>query len=283
MGFNEHKQPFWDASSECYDPLADYYDTLRGIVGLPAPQFYQDLITDRTWSVLELGCGTGIITQALANRMLEQHAGLGGVRVVGIDASAEMLRIAAARDDRIEWIKDDMREPSVEGQFDLVVCCYHTLQYILTEEDIIRVFNAVRLLLQPWGMFAFDIYQPNFDYLSIPRTDHLVRSTIDAEGRSLELREDASYDSASRVLQLDWRLLRKQSCGSVILVRMRQYVGQYTAADVDRLLKRAGLTALARFGDVDRSPYTARSKEQVVICGCRSEGGRNSLKGPSAL
>jgi hypothetical protein len=113
-------------------------------------------------------------------------------------------------------------------------------------------------------------------------TQHFSRC-VDAEGRSLELREDASYDSASRVLQLDWRLLRKQSCGSVILVRMRQYVGQYTAADVDRLLKRAGLTALARFGDVDRSPYTARSKEQVVICGCRSEGGRNSLKGPSAL
>jgi SAM-dependent methyltransferase len=91
MGFNEHKQPFWDASSECYDPLADYYDTLRGIVGLPAPQFYQDPITDRTWSVLELGCGTGIITQALANRMLEQHAGLGGVRVVGIDCRTDKV------------------------------------------------------------------------------------------------------------------------------------------------------------------------------------------------
>ena len=125
--------------------------------------------------VLELGCGTGIITQALANRMLEQHAGLGGVRVVGVDASAEMLRIAAARNDRIEWIKDDMREPSVEGRFDLVVCCYHTLQYMLTEEDMIRVFNSVRLLLRPCGVFAFDIYQPNFDYLSIPRTDHLIR------------------------------------------------------------------------------------------------------------
>ena len=101
MALNEYKQPFWDASSECYDPLADYYDTLLGIVGLPVPRFYEDLITDRTWSVLELGCGTGIITQALANRIQEQHAGLAGVRVVGIDASAEMLRIAAARDDRI--------------------------------------------------------------------------------------------------------------------------------------------------------------------------------------
>ena len=51
-----------------------------------------------------------------------------------------------------------MRDPSVEDQFDFIVCCYHTLQYMLTEEDIIRVFNAVRLLLQPCGMFAFDIF-----------------------------------------------------------------------------------------------------------------------------
>ena len=166
-----------------------------------------------------------------------------------------------------------MRDPSVEDQFDFIVCCYHTLQYMLTEEDIIRVFNAVRLLLQLCGMFAFDIYQP-----SIPQTDHLIRSTIDAEGRSLELREDASYDFASRVLQLDWRLLHKQSRGSVILARMRQYVGQYTAADVNRLLKRAGLTVLARFGDVDRSPFTARSKEQIVMCERRTEAGRNSFK-----
>src|SRR6266404_3242408 len=104
MALNEHKQPFWDSSSECYDPLADYYDILRDIVQLPAPRFYQDLITDRTRSVLELGCGTGIITMALADRLLEQHAGVAGVRIVGIDASAEMLRIAAARDNRIEWI-----------------------------------------------------------------------------------------------------------------------------------------------------------------------------------
>ena len=69
MALNEYKQPFWDASSECYDPLADYYDTLLGIVGLPVPRFYEDLITDRTGSVLELGSGTGIITQALANRI----------------------------------------------------------------------------------------------------------------------------------------------------------------------------------------------------------------------
>jgi hypothetical protein len=80
------------------------------------------------------------------------------------------------------------------------------------------------------------------------------------------------------VLRVDWRLLHKQSRGSVILARTRQYAGQYTAADVDRLLKRAGLTVLAQFGDVERSRFTARSKEQVVICGRRSEAVRNSFK-----
>jgi SAM-dependent methyltransferase len=151
----------------------------------------------------------------------------------GVDASAEMLRIAAARDNRIEWIKDDMREPSVEGQFDLVVCCYHTLQYILTEEDIIRVFNAVRLLLQPWGMFAFDIYQPNFDYLSIPRTDHLVRSTIDSDDPDPTQAGMLFQHPISKRLCNDARAateFKNGPCpiGDRILIKLRSWESDYT-------------------------------------------------------
>jgi SAM-dependent methyltransferase len=267
MSSQKHQPPVWDSSSDFYDPLANYYDALRDIIGLPPPRFYQDLITKRTWSILELGCGTGVITRALADQLLEQHGSLDKVRVVGIDASAEMLRIARGSDNRVEWIQGDMRDPPLEGRFDLIVCCYYTLQYMLTDEDVSGVFNSARSLLQPYGVFAFDIYQPNFDYLKDPRTNQTIRSSVDAEGRILELREDARYDGAARVLRLDWRLIRQEPQGPTVVARARQYVAQYTAGDIDRLLRGAGLRMLARFGDMDRSSFTPLSKRQVVVCG----------------
>jgi trans-aconitate methyltransferase len=269
MSFQRNNQPFSDSVPGLYGSLASYYDTLRNIVGLPSPQFYEDLITEDMHSVLELGCGTGIVTIALADRLMEQHRSLAQTRIVGLDASSEMLQIARRRDDRIEWVKGDMRDPPITGRFDLVVCYYNTLQYLVTEQDVGQTFNAVRSMLTPRGLFAFDIYQPNFEYLKKPRTDQLIRSTVDTEGRALELREDACYDPALRVLRLDWRLLCQEPQGSVILACARQYVGQYTAADIDRLLKEAGLKMLARFGDLDRSHFTPRSKRQVIVCGRR--------------
>jgi len=271
MSLDKDNQRLWDSSAECYDGWADYYDLTHGRDRLPAARFYRDLITNRTRSVLELGCGTGIITSALADKLMKQHASLAGARVIGIDASAEMLRIADARDNRVEWIRGDMRNPPVSGQFDLVICCYHTLQHMLSDDDIARVFAIAGSLLQSAGVFAFDIYQPNFDYLNIPLNDHLVLSTMDAKGRTLELREDTCYDLASRMLRVDWRLVHKQPSGSVIVTCARQYLRQYTAVDMDRLLKEAGLAVLARFGDVDRSPFTPQSKKQVVVCGHRGE------------
>jgi ubiquinone/menaquinone biosynthesis C-methylase UbiE len=274
MPLEKQKGPVWDSSAECYDDWADYYDmTHGGNDRLPSARFYQDLVTNRTRCVLELGCGTGVITSAMADRLMKQHASLAGLRVIGVDVSAEMLRVARARDNRVEWVKGDMRDPRIDGKLDIMICCYNTLQHMLSDEDIGRVFNVVRSLLQPDGVFAFDIYQPNFDYLKTPLTDHLARSTTDGQGRVLELRDDTYYDSASRVLRADWRLVQKHPTGSAILSRGRQYLRQYTAAEVDRLLQRAGLTVAARFGDLDRSPFTAESKKQVVVCRHRGEGG----------
>ena len=140
-----------------YGSLASYCDTLRNIVGLPSPQFYEDLITEDTHSVLELGCGTGIVTKALADRLVAQHGGLAGIRIVGLNAWAEMLQIARRRDSRIEWLEGDMRGPPVRGPFDLIVCYYNTLQYMLAGRDLARVFGSVRSILAPRGVFAFDI------------------------------------------------------------------------------------------------------------------------------
>ena len=243
-----------------FDPWADFYDLVDGD-RRPMLAFYESLVQTTTASILELGCGTGLVTQVLADCL--QRNGRGQMRVVGVDEAAAMLAVARERDKRCEWVLGDMRNPLVRGPFDLVVCCYNGLQHMLTDNDLEQAFSYVRRVLNPLGRYAFDVYQPNEAYLNIRQIDRLVRRIVRPAGPPLELREDTHYDSTSRVYAVDWRLI-EEGRGEP-LAKFTQLHRQYPVAEIDRILALSGLRAVQRYGDFDRSIPGAGSKKQVVI------------------
>lgn len=250
-----------------YDQWAEYYDLVSGDRSLMIA-FYEGLVRDGVSTVLELACGTGTVLGPLAQRVIERRRGWDGVRIAGVDGSANMLKIARERNPRLEWILGDMRRPPVSGKFDLIVCCYNTLHECQTDDDVLHMFGSARTLLADHGTFAFDLYQPNVEYLKAPQQNRLVRRVRGHLGKELELREDAFYDAASRVYTLNWRI-EESGVQKAPVARLCYRYRQYYAADVERLLASAGLAILERFGDLDRSPFTPESKKQVVVCGVR--------------
>lgn len=67
--------------------------------------------------VLDVACGTGVVTRAVADRL----AGHG--RVVGLDLNPTMLAVAARVRPDIEWRQGDAEHlPYADGTFDLVTC-----------------------------------------------------------------------------------------------------------------------------------------------------------------
>jgi SAM-dependent methyltransferase len=249
-----------------YDAWADYYDLMDRDLA-PYVQFYRGLLSDRTHGVLELGCGTGTIALAIAQRWRQQDEGSLSRRIVGIDGSIRMLEIARSRDPSIEWLFGDIRTPPVRGPFDLIFCCFNTLQLLLEEDDLAKTFAAVHQLLAPEGRFAFDIYQPNIPYLSIAQNNRLAKSVVDDRGRHLEVREDTFYDPATRLLNISWRLLDQAKPDEPPLARTRYNLRQYFPAEIERLLSAAGLIAHERYGEFDRSAPTEHSRKQILICG----------------
>lgn len=243
-----------------YDAWARYYD-LTEADRRPHLDFYGSLLRPGDRSVLELACGTGLVAAALGERIAAAGE---APRVVGVDISAAMVELARERAPAHRWLQGDMREPPVEGRFDLVFCCYHSLQFMLADADLLRVFDAARSRVEPDGRFAFDLYQPNLPYLRVARRDTLARRVMDG-GRELQIREDARYDEASRVLELDWRLVAANAPDEV-LAATRFRIRQYFAADIERLLAQAGWRILGRFGDLDRRAFDAGSKKQVLVC-----------------
>lgn len=103
--------------------------------------------------VLEIGCGTGSITERLSDK---------GYDMIGIDNSYDMLSVAMekrARDgrDEILYLCQDAREFELYGTVRAVVSVCDTMNYILEYEELVSVFKLVNNYLDPKGIFIFDL------------------------------------------------------------------------------------------------------------------------------
>ena len=102
--------------------------------------------------VLDLGCGTGNITNILAKR---------GYDMIGIDISPDMLNVArdkaADGGQDVLYLCQDIREFELYGTVDAIICTLDVLNYITEPEDLKHVFSLVKNYLNPDGIFIFDI------------------------------------------------------------------------------------------------------------------------------
>ena len=101
--------------------------------------------------VVERGCGTGAFTRALSAL---------GYDLCGIDVSAEMLaeaqRRQAAEGGSILYLEQDMRELDLYCTAGTFVSVYDSMNYLLTETDLLQTLRLVNNFLYPGGIFIFD-------------------------------------------------------------------------------------------------------------------------------
>lgn len=102
-------------------------------------------------SILDLGCGTGTLTELLAKR---------GYDMIGIDNAQEMLQIAMDKRDRsgldILYLMQDMRSFELYGTVGAVISVCDSINYLLEDEDVVQTFRLVNNYLFPEGIFIFD-------------------------------------------------------------------------------------------------------------------------------
>lgn len=175
------------AETNNYDPIAAFYDdhwTDR----------YQPLAFDLLWdlllkdlspgsSILDVGCGTGIIAQNLVSN---------GYRVVGIDISPGMISAARRRLPEGDFRVADARTACFQEKFDAVISLFDTLNHILSLEEMLSVFRNIHSVLMHGGIFVFDLnmeeaYETQWNKWSahiFPDEVCIVRGGYDPETRS---------------------------------------------------------------------------------------------------
>ncbi|MEW2044755.1 class I SAM-dependent methyltransferase [Streptomyces sp. NPDC005476] len=131
-----------------YDEEAERYDVWRG--GEPRAAAAADavlaLVPGRARSLLDVACGTGIVTRRLA-------AGRPGLRVTGLDRSPAMARHAAARLPGAVVLADGRRLPFRNGEFDAVssVWLLHLVEDVV---DARRIVAECARVLRPGGTYV---------------------------------------------------------------------------------------------------------------------------------
>ncbi|MBO4281019.1 MAG: class I SAM-dependent methyltransferase [Lachnospiraceae bacterium] len=106
--------------------------------------------------VCELGCGTGEMTGRLSAM---------GYDMIGIDNSEDMLMIAREKlyerpegsGPDILYLLQDMREFELYGTVSACISVCDSMNYLLTKEDLLRVFKLVNNYLDRGGIFLFDM------------------------------------------------------------------------------------------------------------------------------
>ena len=103
-------------------------------------------------SVLELACGTGIVTRELRNHLPAT------VKLVATDLNEPMFQHAAAKfanGEAVEWQQADACSlPFGDGMFDAVVCQFG----IMFVPDKALAAREARRVLKPGGVFLFNVW-----------------------------------------------------------------------------------------------------------------------------
>ena len=150
---------------EAYTSFAEVYDTFMDNVPY---EEWADYLEERLKEygvkdglVLELGCGTGSMTELLAEK---------GYDMIGVDNSEDMLEIAMEK--RIEsghdilYLLQNMQEFELYGTVKAVVSVCDSVNYITEKAELEEVFRLVNNYLDPQGIFIFD-FNTEYKYREI--------------------------------------------------------------------------------------------------------------------
>lgn len=221
----------------------------------------EDLLDSEKNLVVDLGCGTGTLTELLYQK---------GYDMIGVDNSESMLGIAMEKrqesGDEILYLLQDMRELELYSTVGTVVSVCDSVNYILEKEELTEVFGLVNNYLYPGGIFIFDF---NTDY----KYREIIGDTTIAENR-----EDCSfiwenyYDGESCLNEYDLTVFVQEEGDMFRRFTETHMQRGYTAEQMEQMICKAGMRLIEML-DADTGEAVTPETERVLVVA--AEQGKN--------
>lgn len=211
--------------------------------------------------VIDLGCGTGTLTELLAQK---------GYDMIGIDNSGEMLRLAMEKKEKsgsgILYLCQDMRDLDLYSTVGTVVSVCDSVNYLLEDEEVEETFSLVNNYLYPGGIFIFD-FNTVYKY-----------ETVIGDATIAENRDDCSfiwenyYHEDGHINEYDLTVFVKEKGKKELFRRFCEthYQRGYTIEEMEQFVKNAGMEAVLAL-DADTHKAPGAESERIYIV-CRKQG-----------
>jgi len=196
--------------------------------------------------VLDLACGTGNMTIHLSKK---------GFDMIGVDLSIDMLAAAQQKSyeqgQKILFLAQDMRELDLYGTIDAAVSVCDGLNYILDRADICKVFERVRLFLNPGGIFIFDM---NTEYKFKELFAGLSFESTTQSGAACEW--DNNYDEVTKIneYRVCFSNNKNEQAGKADQFIEVHKQRTYDTEDVIQMLKTCGFEKVSAYHEYTQEP-----------------------------
>jgi SAM-dependent methyltransferase len=201
--------------------------------------------------VLDLGCGTGRLTLAMA---------AAGHSVTGVDPATASIEAARRKPgaERVTWIIGTSAD--LDGSFDVAVLTSHVAQFLITDEAWDRTFADIHHALVPGGRLAFDTRDPldrtweQWNPVDSRRAVAMPDGTVVEMWTEVTAVHDGLVDSTIR-----YRFRDADELVSTATLRFR------SEAEIRSSLQALGFTVETVYGGWGREPVGQGDGELLVI------------------
>lgn len=244
---------------DAYTSFASVYDTFMDNIPYEEwAEYLVDLLKEYGISdglVLDLGCGTGNMTELLATA---------GYDMIGVDNAEEMLEIAMEKREKsghdILYLLQDMREFELYGTVKAIVSICDSINYIIEEEDLLEVFRLANNYLDPKGIFIFD-FNTVYKY-----RDVLGNQTIAEDREECSFIWDNYYYEDEQINEYELSLfIKEQNSDLYRKYQEMHYQKAYDLETIKELVEQSGLEYITAYDAFTRNQPTGESERIYVI------------------
>lgn len=220
--------------------------------------FYLELAKEIGGPILDVGCGTGRLTRALARA---------GLDVTGFDLSPEMLeRATSLSEDEgldIEWILGDVRTMQLGRKFRLILMTSHGFQHMLTDQHISDFLTRMREHLLDDGYLVFDTR--NYAAKDFGGSEELTlwRSFQDEQGRWVDVNVGSRYDPETGIERFVTERVVRETGETTGERSSLRYV---SVEQLNAMLREHGFTVVHQYGNWNKGPLGEDQPEIISIC-----------------
>ena len=256
MTNNKQIKPTYSVLAEIYDDvmIGVDYETWTDYIDEIIYQYHPDAV-----SVLELACGTG--TMALS---LEE---LAAYDITATDGSEEMIRVAkqkaaSGRSD-VEFLTRNFLNLKMDQTFDVAFMVFDSLNYLHSEQDILKLHSEVKKVLNPGGIFIYDFTTPRNSRIAIKHLNNESKRV----NNLYRYHRKSSYNAKNREHTNRFRIEKlSNENGNVAATFHEKHLQKiYTLPEIENIVKKTEFSILNAFDGFALEPAHEKSLRITMV------------------